>query len=208
MKVLFIGDSITDCGRNTNAGYRFSLGQGYPVLIASKYGVAEPGKYEFINTGISGNRIVDIYARIRIDCWNHEPDVISLLVGVNDVLHTYLRDNGVEADRFERMYDMLVDDTLKRLPNVKMILMEPFVAPGDYTRENYEEFRAEVKLRGEIVERIAKKYNLKYVPLQEKFDKACGDRPELFIVDGVHPSYAGHQLIADSWMEAFEEMSK
>ena len=118
MKILFQGDSITDVGRNTNSGSLLSIGQGYPCLIASRLGADEPGKYEFVNRGISGNRIVDVYARIKADCWNLEPDLLSVLIGVNDVWHEFAVQNGVDADRFYAVYKMLVCDTKERLPGI------------------------------------------------------------------------------------------
>ena len=120
MRILFQGDSITDVGRNTNNGSTLSMGQGYPLMVAGDLGAAYPGQYEFLNRGISGNRIVDIYARIKCDCWNLEPDVLSLLIGVNDVWHEVgAGRNGVDAARFEKMYRILVEDTLERFPKMK-----------------------------------------------------------------------------------------
>ena len=126
MKILFIGDSITDVGRNANNGSMESIGQGYPLIISAKMAKEEPLKHSFINVGISGNRIVDLYARIKCDVWNNNPDLISILIGVNDVWHESAN-NGVEADRFETVYRMFIADTLKRLPNVKFIIIVHFL---------------------------------------------------------------------------------
>ena len=104
MKILFQGDSITDVGRNTNNGSLNSIGQGYPCLIASRLGADEPETYEFVNRGISGNRIVDVYARIKADCWNLAPDLLSILIGVNDVWPEFGGKNGVDAKRFYNVY--------------------------------------------------------------------------------------------------------
>ncbi|MCQ2440740.1 MAG: GDSL-type esterase/lipase family protein [Clostridia bacterium] len=84
-KILFFGDSITDCGRNRDNDD--SLGQGYPLLIKSELGFENPERYTFLNRGISGNRIVDLYARIKKDLINLAPDYVSILIGVNDVWH-------------------------------------------------------------------------------------------------------------------------
>ncbi len=125
MKILFLGDSITDVGRNTNNGSLISIGQGYPLLVDACLSVKYPGEYTFENLGISGNRIVDVYARIKADCWNRKPDLVSILIGVNDVWHEFGGHNGVEADRFYNVYRMLVTDTKRALPESrKMILME------------------------------------------------------------------------------------
>ena len=199
MKILFMGDSITDAGRNG------AMGQGYPLLVNARLNVLYPGKLKFINNGISGNRIVDLYARIICDVWNLEPDVLSVLIGINDVWHEIGNKNGVDAVRFERMLSMFCEDTHDRLPDIRIILMEPFVFKAAATEGNWAYFDSETKLRAEAVKRIAEKYNLIFLPLQNMFDKACEIAPAAFwLHDGVHPSPAGHQLIADKWIETFE----
>ncbi len=199
MKILFMGDSITDAGRNG------AMGQGYPLLVNARLSVLYPGKLKFINNGISGNRIVDLYARIKCDVWNHEPDVMSVLIGINDVWHEIGGKNGVDAVRFERMLTMFCEDTLERLPDIKMMLMEPFVLRAGATDANWDYFDSETKLRAEAVKRIAEKFNLVFLPLQDMFDKACETASaEFWLHDGVHPSPAGHQLIADKWIGMFE----
>ena len=207
MKVLFLGDSITDTGRNTNNGSLISIGQGYAMLVSAKLMREYPGKYEFLNYGISGNRIVDIYARIKTDCWNHKPDVISILVGVNDVAHEFSNGNGVDNRRFYRVYRMLIEDTLEQLPGVKLILMEPFVMDGANPSENRPKVLEEVRLRRETVKRLAEEFGLAFVPLQDMLNEMSEQTgPGYWVPDNVHPSPAGHQLIADAWLEAFEKI--
>ena len=203
MKILFQGDSITDAGRNRE---QLCLGKGYPVMIGGELGAHFPGKYTFDNKGVSGNRIVDVYARIKVDCWNLEPDVISLLIGVNDVWHEFGNKNGVEPDRFEKVYRMLIEDTKGKLPNIKFMLMEPFVLPGRATEAAWEDFSGTVYQLAEIVQKLAKEYNLSFVPLQEKLNAACKlCPPEYWLGDGVHPTAAGHRLISDAWLEVFHK---
>ncbi|MGI6742424.1 MAG: SGNH/GDSL hydrolase family protein [Eubacteriales bacterium] len=205
MKILFMGDSITDAGRNTERGSGVSMGQGYPILVNARLSVLYPGKLKFINNGISGNRIVDLYARIKCDVWNHAPDVLSVLIGVNDVWHELGGKNGVDAVRFERMLAMFCEDTLERLPDIKIILMEPFVLKAAATEGNWDYFDTETKLRAAAVKRVAEKFNLVFLPLQGMYDEACKIAPaDYWIPDGVHPSPAGHQLIADKWIETFQ----
>jgi len=203
MKILYLGDSITDCGKNTSAGSMLAIGQSYVMLTAARLAADNPGKYEFVNQGISGNRIVDLYARIKRDCWNYNPDLISILIGVNDVWHDINHQNGVEADRFERMYDTLLSDTKEKLPDVRFMIMEPFVLPGTATTAHWEEFEKETALRAAIAARLAEKYNAVWIPLQKRLTEAAGEHPELITPDGVHPSIAGHQIIADAWLSAF-----
>ena len=152
MKILFIGDSITDAGRNTERGSLESIGQGYVLMIGGRLGYESPQKYEIINRGISGDRIVDIYARIKKDCWNESPDVISIFAGVNDVIHEPALKNGVEAERFERVYRMLLEDTRAVLPKAKIIIVSPFIFECELADNTY--LKKEVMIRAEIAERL------------------------------------------------------
>lgn len=207
MKILFTGDSITDAGRNREAGCAVSIGQGYPMLLAGKLCAKYPGKVEIENTGISGNRVVDLYARMRVDMCNRNPDILSILIGVNDVWHDYSASpNGVEADRFEKVLRMLIGDILEKLPDLKIVIMEPFTLKGRGNENDYDKFRSEVELRAAAVKKIAEEFNLIFVPLQKMFDeaeKAC--EASYWLIDGVHPTPAGHQLIADKWCEVAED---
>ncbi len=206
MKILFQGDSITDVGRNTDRGSTISMGQGYPLLVDARLSVKYPQQFQFLNFGISGNRVVDIYSRIKADFWNHQPDVFSLLIGVNDVWHEVGHHNGVDARRFENVYRMLIDDTLRELPELKIIAMEPFVLPGTATTGLEDYFRTEVSARAEAVRRVAGEYQLIFLPLQKLLDDACALAPASYwLSDGVHPTPAGHQLIADAWIDTFEK---
>ena len=215
MKILFYGDSITDAGRDRNNLKGLSgLGFGYVRSLADKLIGENPNKYDVVNTGISGNRIVDLYSRIKADCWNFEPDLISILIGVNDVWHEVGHKNGVELDRFEKVYRMLIEDTKKRLPNVKMMLLEPFVLEGSATRndetvpDRYEQFLA-VYDYAKVVKKLAQEYGLVFVPLQEQFnDGAKINGNEYYLSDGVHPWFGGAKLIADEWWKAFEQNFK
>ena len=202
MRILFQGDSITDVGRNTERGSLISIGQGYPCLLTARLTASHPGWFECINRGISGNRIVDLYARVKCDFWNLEPDLCSILLGVNDVWHEFGGKNGVDAKRFYNVYKMLVDDTLERFPKMKFILMEPFCLKGPATQGVWDDFRRETELRGEAVRRIAEETKQTFLPLQKMLDDACEKAPAThWLGDGVHPTPAGHQLIADAWME-------
>ncbi len=205
MKILFFGDSITDMGRNRGeCDDIWTYGSGYPFLVASALYRQDPTKFQVINRGIAGNRIVDLYARVKADVWHEQPDILSVLVGVNDIWHEFDWQNGVEQDRFERMYEMLIDDTLRRLPNVKMILCEPFVLKASATAEKFEQFK-QVYDYAKIVKRLAEKHNLYFLPLQEKFNRAADKfGAEYYLYDGVHPNVAGATLIADAWLQLFE----
>ncbi len=207
MKVLFYGDSITDAGRNYNLLYGDeAMGNGYVKYAAA--GLKERGfaEEDLINRGISGNRIVDLYARIKVDCWNHQPDFISILIGVNDVWHEVEGKNGVELDRFEKMYRILIEDTKKVLPNVKMMLCEPFILEGLATSAKFGQF-LEVYKYAEVVKKLAAEYGLYFLPLQEKLTQAAANATAAeYLADGVHPAEAGAKLIANEWLNAFDKI--
>lgn len=208
--ILFQGDSITDCGRNTSNGSTISIGQGYAMLICAELGHKYPQEYKFENRGISGNRIVDLYSRIKTDAWNLKPDIFSILIGVNDVWHEFGAENGVDAERYENMYRILAKETLERFPDIKMMILEPFVLKASATEELWDEFKSEVALRAAAAKRVADEYNLIFVPLQEKFDIAAKSTNDAsyWLADGVHPTPAGHKIIADAWIEAFNKYIK
>lgn len=203
--ILFQGDSITDADRNRNDS--MGLGTGYPNLVAGVYGSRHPGEYTFYNRGIGGNRIVDLYARIRSDMINLKPDYMSILVGVNDVWHEQLQ-NGVDTEKFEKIYCMLIEELLAARPEMKIMIMEPFVLHGRATNNEFDTFFwPEVRKRAEASRRVAEKYGLAFLPLQNMLDAAAKDQPEgYWSADGVHPSVFGHGLIAEQWINAFEKM--
>ena len=154
MKILFYGDSITDAGRARDVGPNKALGSGYVAYVANQLYERSLSDYDIINMGISGNRIVDLYARIKMDVWNLEPDVLSIHIGINDIWHEISRRNGVEIDRFENIYRILLSETVERLPNTKIIICEPFVLPGTATEAEYERF-LEVKKYAAVAKKLA-----------------------------------------------------
>ncbi len=205
IKFLFQGDSITDADRIRDNDKNY--GYGYPNLFAAEIGKAFPGEYSFINKGISGNRIVDLYARIKQDIINLNPDIMSILIGVNDVWHEINDKNGVAPEKFEKIYSMLIEEIKDALPNIKIIILEPFVLPGTGTSYAWDEFRSALELNAQAAKRVAEKYNLKFVPLMDKFDKACEKaEASYWLVDGVHPTAAGHAIIKDELRKAFDTL--
>lgn len=206
MKILFQGDSITDALRSRETDDYF--GMGYALLVKAALGYENPGKYEFFNRGISGNRVTDVYCRIKEDIINLKPDVMSILIGVNDVWHElYATAKGVDADKYYKIYDMLIEEVKDALPDIKIIILEPFVLKGPETEENWEYFNTEVKKRAEYAKKIAEKYNLPFVELQNGFDKLCESaEPTYWLRDGVHPTPMGHEFIKNQWLEAFKNL--
>ena len=206
MRILFQGDSITDAGRDWNNDAQ--LGRGYAHLVSAELGFKEPAQHTFINKGISGNRVVDLYARIKRDIINYKPDVMSILIGVNDVWHE-LGDspNGVDADKFFKIYSMLIEEIKEALPEVKIMILEPFVLEACATEANWEFFKTETAKRAEMSRKIAEKYNLPFIPLQKGFDDLAKKAPnDYWLADGVHPTPAGHEYIKGEWIKAYSAL--
>jgi lysophospholipase L1-like esterase len=195
-RILFTGDSITDGNRGRNSDPNHILGHGYQFIISCKYGadLAERHLY-FMNRGISGNTVAGLQRRQQTDIFDLKPNLISILIGVNDL------GSGVSADQFEQHYDQLLADTLKALPNVRFVLCEPFGLPVGPKKAIWEKYSADMTLRQAIVAKLAEKYHAPIVHFQKVFDDATKRAPaDYWIWDGVHPTYSGHQLLADEWV--------
>jgi lysophospholipase L1-like esterase len=205
--VLFQGDSITDAGRDREEpgpNIAYSLGSGYCNHVAAQLLRDRPSDgLRFYNRGISGNRIVDLYSRWKVDAVNLKPDVISILVGVNDTWHEFTSGNGVELDRFETVYRLMLDYTRQQLPGVQFILCEPFALMCGVVTEA---FAQDVRARGKIVETLAEEYQTCFVPFQRAMDDALAlAPPDYWTRDGVHPTAAGHSLLARCWLQTVIE---
>ena len=229
-KILFTGDSITDAGRTLalrGLEAMFprqpgppnpmqqqmtdkTLGDGYPCLVNARLAADCPNKYLVLNRGISGHRISDMYARIKRDLINLAPDVLSIMIGINDVWHECSFKNGVDNDHFTRLYDMFLEEIKAALPDMKLIILEPYVFHGRATAENWDYFREETKLRIQANRDLAAKYKADVlINTQALFEKACADtgtESAYWAYDGVHPTPAGHQLLADTWLKEFKKL--
>ena len=208
--ILFQGDSITDCDRNRQVHIR--QGFGYATMVQGELGYTCPGEYDFQNRGISGNRIVDVYARIKADIINLKPDYMSLLIGVNDVWHELGGNNGVAPEKFEKIYGMLIEEIKEALPDIKIMLMEPFVlqGPATYSEEDptvWERFDSLVRANAAAAKRVAEKYDLPFIELQAGFDALTEKAPAAYwLADGVHPTAAGHCFIKEQWLKTFKTL--
>lgn len=200
-RILFQGDSITDGNRGRNADPNHILGHGYAFIIAARYGdILAERNLTFLNRGISGNTVADLAARWQKDTLDLKPDVLSILIGINDL------GRGVTVETFEQQYDALLEQTTKAMPNMRLVLCEPFGLPVGRYKDNWEQFRAELVKRQSVVAKLAVKYRAPVVPFQKAFDDACRRAPaEHWIWDGIHPTYSGHQIMADAWVRAVEE---
>lgn len=204
-RILFQGDSITDAGRDRTrreANDAAALGRGYAYLAASRLLADRPRLGLMLwNRGISGNRVPDLLARWQSDCIDLEPHLVSILIGVNDLWHKFDgRYTGSVAD-YEQGYRELLEQTQQALPHAQIVLCEPFVLRcGAVTARWFPEFEE----RRAVAGRLAREYRTLFVPFQSSFDRALADDspPSYWAADGVHPTAAGHQLMADTWLAA------
>jgi len=200
-RLLFLGDSITDMkwGRNERDRNHY-LGHSYVYLIASRLGVDMPGaQLEFFNRGISGHKVSDLKARWQKDAIDMKPDLLSILIGVNDV------SRGGSLEQWEADYRFILDASRKAKSNLPLVLLDPFVLrSGRLKNEDvWKKWRGKVDKYGAVVAQLSKDYGAVHVKTQEVFDAAAkAVSPEHWIWDGVHPLPQGHELIARNWLQA------
>ncbi len=209
--IVFQGDSITDSIRKTDS--ENYTGSGYATMVKGYLGAEHPGAYRFYNRGISGNRISDLYARIKVDMINLAPDYMSILVGVNDVWHELRSQNGSTPEKFEKVYGLLIEELRQALPQIKLMILEPFILPGEVTEHLIDDpacwtrFKAGVTEMAAAARRVAQRYDIPFVELQAEFDRAAQLAPaDYWLWDGVHPTQMGHELIKRAWLAAFEKL--
>lgn len=203
--ILFQGDSITDGGRDKMDDWNLNhqMGHSYAYIINAKLAIQCPDKYlRFINRGISGNRIADLYGRWKEDAINLHPDVLSILIGVNDCIATVRNHSGSNPERFERIYQLLLDEVHEMNPDVVFVLCEPFMLLSNSSDEERKSWNALLPPLQKKTCEIAKRNHAVFVPLQDRFKELCQYREaEYWVWDGVHPTVAGQQVIADQWLK-------
>lgn len=209
--ILFQGDSITDGswrrdGNDPNA----ALGHSYAYLIAAQLGCEYPeSSHRFINRGVGGNRVSDLYARWNEDAFHLKPDLISILIGVNDAWRIMAGEPSGATDRFERSFRHLLEETREVLPEAGLVLCEPFILKGGATEENWGEWRTRIDGYGAIARQLAREFQALFVPLQEPFNRAAErTKASDWIFDGVHPTAAGNRLIANAWLEVVQRSNR
>jgi lysophospholipase L1-like esterase len=203
--ILFQGDSITDSGRNKeDQGYNTAriLGSGYPMLagayILDKYA---PLNLRIYNRGISGNKVYQLAERWDNDCLDLKPDILSILIGVNDLWHKLNGNYNGTPEIYRNDYTALIERTIKSLPGIKLIICEPFAVKGVKAVDDkwYPEFYEYQR----IAKEIATKFNAAFIPYQNIYDEAQKMAPGAYWTgDGVHPTLAGAQLMAQAWLKA------
>ena len=203
--ILFQGDSITDAGRDKNTRTPNTspmMGSGYVIQAAGSLLFKHAEKNLTIyNKGISGNKVYQLAERWKNDCIELKPNVLSILIGVNDFWHTKTGGYKGTAKTFEDDYRALLKTTLSELSGVKLIIGEPFAVAGIKAVDNtwYPEFN---KFR-EATKKLADEFNAVFIPYQKVFDEAQKRAPGSYWThDGVHASLAGAHLMANAWMES------
>ena len=201
--ILFQGDSITDVGRNrgaTGANNAGALGGGYPLIAASHMMRAHPDSgLQIFNRGVSGDKVPQLQARWDADTIAIKPDILSILVGVHDLWHKLNGNSNGTVAEYESQYNELLDGTKKAFPNVRLIILEPFVLMTGAVNEKW---FPEFDQRRDAAARIAKRAGATFIPLQSMFTQLAKSAPAAYwLGDGVHPTIAGHAAIADRWRE-------
>ena len=231
--ILFQGDSITDGGRGKTMDGNHILGHGYQYIVAAKLSIDHcESQLKFINKGVSGEAIENIYVRLQRDVIAYSPDMVSFLVGINDVERSINQPYGVVTTRYIEIYSRMIDELREALPDVKVVICEPFYLDADnydapYANTPYamsEEFfqplnfpknesiisikKRELSLMQLKLRELADRKQCIYVPLQEEFNKYAQKVPaEYLIWDNVHPTVAGHELIARKWLEVVRDFN-
>ena len=195
--VLFQGDSITDAGRLYEDP--LSMGSGYAMMVAAWYQALYPENHvQFLNRGISGNRVRDLQGRWTPDCLDIEPSLVSIMIGINDTWRRYDSGDPTSVEAFEVGYRDILTRTRETL-DAGIILIEPFVLP---VPEDREQWREDLDPKIHVVRALAREFKAVLVPLDGIFAQAAAKRePEYWASDGVHPTLAGHALIAQTWLE-------
>lgn len=195
---LFLGDSITDCSRAEDPQ---GLGYGYVRLIAEHFAAHEPTA-RVINRGISGDRAQELVRRFDRDCLELETDVITIYIGVNDTWHGFTRGETVTAEEFERDYRYMLDQLSATRPAVPVLMVVPFVTDIDQEKAG---FHADLDQKVAVIRDLAHEFRHAVVDLEQVMERAwsVGHTPASIAEDGVHPTIAGHRLIADAWLAEF-----
>ena len=226
IRILFQGDSITDGNRYKDPSTRWDLnhqiGHSYAYLIAAHFGRKYPGKYYFINRGVSGDCIDKAAKRWEADTLGEHPDVLSVLLGINEQAN---RDGnypeGAEAhlEHFDKTYRELLDSAREQNPALKLVILEPFFLPVGKYIEHYHDFMKVFVRKQAIIKKIAEDYGAIFIPIQKRLEalveeyapilkaNGCDTDPNAYwLWDGVHPTEAMQGFIAELWIEATKDL--
>ena len=197
--ILFQGDSITDSGRKRN--HNESLGDGYVMMIAAWLSALHPEYHlKFYNRGVGGDRISNLKHRWKKDCLDLRPNLVSILIGVNDLSLPFWK-SATSTESFESDYISILEQTQQL--KCQIVLLEPFLV---HSSGNFLEHSHELSKKIDVVRKIARKFDAMLIPLNDIFLKASSKRvPSFWALDGVHPTLAGHALIAQSLINGMLE---
>ena len=201
--VVFQGDSVTDCGRNrkhTGPNDSGAFGDGFPYHIASRLLAIRPSSaYKFYNRGISGNRVPDLEESWQKDALDLKPDLLSILIGVNDLWHKLEGEYDGLVEQYEAGLSGLIERTKKALPKTRLVLCAPFALR---CRVVTDKWFPEFDKRQAVARRLCKQADATWVPFQIMFNAACAAaKADYWAPDGVHPSMGGHALMANVWIQ-------
>ena len=203
MKIVFQGDSITDAGRDKRNYHH--MGNGYPKYAVELIKQAFPDTdIEFINQGIGGNRTCQLFDRLYTDAIAFEPDVISILIGINDIWHRHGAGRIETTDEQIATNFRAIVERLRKQTKAKIIILSPFLLDS----EDKEEWRPEVERVIDIIRPLAKEFADAFIPLNELFAEALKTQPEpkYYSGDGVHPNANGSEFIGKLYAEAFKKL--
>lgn len=198
LTILFQGDSVTDAGRSRTDDAE--LGYGYPMFVEAWLSAAYPNhKITILNRGISGNRAIDLEQRWTEDCIKLQPDVVSIFIGINDTWRRYDSNDPTSTEEFEQHYRTLLD-RVKQQTKAHIVLIEPFMLP---VQPEQAAWREDLDPKIQVVRRLAQQYQATLVPMDVLFTEAAAHKAAAYWAsDGVHPTNAGHSLIAQAWLRA------
>ncbi len=226
IRILFQGDSITDGNRYKDVDQRWDLnhqiGHSYVYPIASSLGRKYPGRYFFINRGVSGDCVDKVMARWKTDALDEHPDILSLLLGINGngERDGYYPEGAEEhLIHFEKTYRELLAAARAQNPALKLILIEPFFLPVGKHKAHYDDFMKVFTRKQRIVEKIAEDYNAIFIPVQKRLEQLVlesapllkengfsADPNEYWLWDGIHPTEAMHGYLAELWLDAAKDI--
>ena len=204
-RIVFIGDSITDAGRDYGDAYH--LGEGYAHIAGSLL----MGRYaelqlEVYNRGINGHKLKDLAARWQRDCLALQPDILSIMIGINDIWHHRSAGQPIDAaylDEFKKTYCRILTEARAANPELQVVLLQPFLLP---IPEDHLEWEQELQPMSALIEDLAQEFSASYIRLHDEFKELVKQVPakHFTIEDGVHPTRIGQGVIADCWLRLVE----
>ncbi len=202
--ILFQGDSITDSGRDKSDPK--GLGDGYGYLAASALSEGDGADYTFYNRGVNGNTVTQMHERMEEDMLELRPDVMSILIGINDIYHAVYTRGDDELCYFRSDFDKLMADIEEKLPETRLMFLEPFILPGELTEGRYDAFFSLTREVAAYEKAYADAHGIPVIPLQQLFLDNAGENPTAWLKDGIHPTPQGHELIKNEWLKAYKAL--